>query len=122
MTKKLTSFLLMLSLLVLLLPALAAAQERDGRFIRRDKNGYKVGDNRITFFDGPGIVNYEYRHRWMPGPAGAATVIGTGAGAGAVVGGVTKGKKGAVMGALIGGGAATGLWLYKNRREKRRIF
>ena len=122
MKKKLTSFLLMLSLLVLLLPALAAAQERDGGFIRRDKNGYRVGDGRISIFDGPGIVNYEYRHRWMPGPMGAATVIGTGAGAGAVVGGVTKGKKGAVMGALIGGGAATGLWLYKNRRKKRRIF
>ena len=122
MKKKLTSFLLLLSFLALLLPAAASAQERLGQFIRRDKNGYKVGDSRITFFDGPGIVNYEYRHRWMPGPGGAALVIGTGAGAGALVGGVTKGKKGAAIGALIGGGAATGLWLYKNRREKRRIF
>ncbi|HYV06952.1 MAG TPA: hypothetical protein VFB82_20315, partial [Blastocatellia bacterium] len=66
--------------------------------------------------------NYEYKHRWMPGPGGAATVIGTGAGAGALVGGVTKGKKGAVMGAAIGAAAATGVWLYKNRTEKRRIF
>ena len=119
MKKKLTSFLLMLSFLALLLPAAASAQER---IIRRDKNGYRVGDSRITFFDGPGIVNYEYRHRWMPGPLGAATVIGTGAGAGAVVGGVTKGKKGAAIGAAVGGGAATALWLYKNRREKRAIF
>jgi hypothetical protein len=122
MKKKLTSFLLMLSFLAVLLPAVASAQERYGNIIRRDKNGYRVGDSRITFFDGPGIVNYEYRHRWMPGPGGAAMVIGTGAGAGAVVGGVTKGKKGAAIGAAIGGGAATALWLYKNRREKRRIF
>ena len=122
MKKKLTSFLLMLAFLTLLLPAAASAQDGYGRIIRRDKNGYRVGDSRITFFDGPGIVNYEYRHRWMPGPGGAALVIGSGAGAGALVGGVTKGKKGAAIGALIGGGAATGLWLYKNRRERRRIF
>ena len=122
MKKKLTSFLLMLSFLTLLLPAAASAQDGYGRIIRRDKNGYRVSDSRITFFDGPGIVNYEYRHRWMPGPGGAALVIGTGAGAGALVGGVTKGKKGAAIGALIGGGAAAGLWLYKNRRERRRIF
>ena len=73
MRKKLTSFLLLLSLLILLLPA-AYGQERLGSIIKRDKNGYKVGDTRISFFDGPGIVNYEYRHRWMPGPAGAALV------------------------------------------------
>jgi hypothetical protein len=122
MRKKLTSFLLLLSLLALLLPVTAMGQERFSDFIKRDKNGYKVGDSRITFFDGPGIVNYEYKHRWMPGPAGAATVIGIGAGGGAVVGGVTKGKKGAALGAAIGGGAATALWLYKNRTEKRAIF
>ena len=124
MRKKLGSFLIILSLFALLLPAAALGQDREryGRFIRRDKNGYRVGDGRITFFDGPGIVNYEYKHRWMPGAAGAATVIGTGAGVGAVAGGVAKGKKGAVVGALIGAGAATGIWLYKNRTEKRRIF
>ena len=122
MKKKLTSFLLLLSLLILLLPAAALGQERYGGFIKRDKNGYKIGDSRISFFDGPGIVNYEVRHRWMPGPAGAALVIGTGAGGGALVGGVTKGKKGAAIGAAIGGGAATALWLYKNRKEKRAIF
>ncbi|HSB12152.1 MAG TPA: hypothetical protein VLM38_21880 [Blastocatellia bacterium] len=124
MRKKLASLLLILSLFGLAMPVAALAQQRDeyGGFIRRDKNGYRVGQGRITFFDGPGIVNYEYKHRWMPGPGGAATVIGTGAGAGAVVGGVTKGKKGAVMGAAIGAAAATGIWLYKNRTEKRRIF
>ena len=124
MRKKLASLVLLLSLFGLAMPVAALAQNRDeyGGFIRRDKNGYRVGQGRITFFDGPGIVNYEYRQRWMPGPGGAATVIGTGAGAGAVVGGVTKGKKGAVIGALVGAGAATGLWLYKNRTVKRRIF
>jgi len=124
MRKKLASLLLVLSLFALAMPAAALAQNRGeyGGFIRRDKNGVRVGQGRITFFDGPGLVNYEYKHSWMPGAAGAATVIGTGAGAGAVVGGVTKGKKGALIGAAIGAGAATGIWLYKNRTEKRRIF
>src|SRR5262245_11909093 len=124
MKKKLTMLLLILSLFGLAMPAGTLAQNRDeyGRFIRRDKNGVVVGQGRITFLDGPGFVNYEYKHRWMPGPGGAATVIGTGAGIGAVAGGVTKGKKGAVIGAAIGAGAATGIWLYKNRTEKRRIF
>jgi hypothetical protein len=124
MRSKLGSLLLILSLMVLALPAAALAQHRDeyGGLIRRDKNGVRVGDGRITLFDGPGIVNYQYRQRWMPGPGGAATVIGIGAGAGAATGAVVKGKKGAVVGALVGGGAATGLWLYKNRTIKRRIF
>jgi hypothetical protein len=124
MRSKLGSLLLILSLMVLALPAAALAQHRDeyGGLIRRDKNGVRVGDGRITLFDGPGIVNYQYRQRWMPGPGGAATVIGIGAGAGAATGAVVKGKKGAVVGALIGGGAATGIWLYKNRTIKRRIF
>jgi hypothetical protein len=124
MRRKLASLLLTLSLLVLALPAAAFAQDRGeyGGFIRRDKNGVRVGDGRVTLFDGPGIVNYQYRQRWMPGPGGAATVIGIGAGAGAATGAVVKGKKGAVVGALIGGGTATGIWLYKNRTIKRRIF
>ncbi len=124
MRKKLASLLLLLVLFALSLPAAAIAQNRDeyGGFIKRDKNGYRVGQGKITWFDGPGIVNYQYKHSWMPGPGGAATVIGIGAGAGAVTGGVAKGKKGAAIGAAIGGAAATGLWLYKNRTEKRRIF
>ena len=124
MRKKVSNLLVLLSLLTLLLPAGAMAQNKDefGGFIRRDKNGVRIGQSRITLFDGPGILNYEYKHSWMPGPGGAATVIGIGAGAGAVTGGVVKGKKGAVIGAAIGAGAATGLWLYKNRWEKRRIF
>lgn len=121
MRNKLAGILLIVSLLALAMPLSTFGQD-GGRFIKRDKNGYRVGDGRVTFFDGPGIVNYEYKHSWMPGAAGAATVIGTGAAAGAVTGGVVKGKKGAVIGAAVGAGAATGLWLYKNRREKRRIF
>ena len=112
MRKKLAGLLLILSLFGLALPLNASAQNRDeyGGFIRRDKNGVRVGQGKITLFDGPGILNYQYKHRWMPGPGGAAT------------GAVVKGKKGAVIGALVGGGAATGLWLYKNRTEKRKIF
>ena len=123
--KKLAGLLLVLSLVGLAIPQRALAQNgRDeyGGIVRRDKNGVRIGDTRVTLFDGPGILNYEYKHRWMPGPGGAATVIGIGAGAGAATGGLIKGKKGAVFGALIGGGAATGVWLYKNRTEKRRIF
>ena len=124
MIKKLASILLALCFFALALPAATPAQSRDelGGLIRRDKNGLKVGDSRISILDGPGILNYEYKHHWMPGAGGAATVIGIGAGAGAGTGAIVKGKKGALWGALIGGGAATGLWLYKNRREKRAIF
>jgi hypothetical protein len=123
--KKLASLLLIFSLLGLATTEALGQDRGDGyrKFIRRGKNGIKVGDNAITFFDGPGIVNYEYRQHWMDSPGGVATVVGTGAAAGAVTGGiVTRKKKGAVIGALVGAGAATGVWLYKNRRVKRRIF
>jgi len=126
MRNKLVGLLLMLCVSGLAMPVTTPAQERDGdgyrRVIKRGKNGIRVGDHGINVFDGPGIVNYERRHRWMDSPAGAATVIGTGAAAGAVTGGVVKGKKGAIIGAAVGAGAATGIWLYKNRTEKRRIF
>lgn len=123
MIKRLGSLILALCFFGLTLPLPAHAQDGDDRrIIRRDRNGVRVGDGRISVLDGPGIVNYEYRERWMPGPAGAATVIGIGAGAGAATGAVVGGKKGAVIGALVGGGAATGIWLYKNRRVRRRIF
>ena len=124
MRSKLAGLLLILSLLALALPAVALAQDREGYggYVRRDKNGVRIGDDRIVLFDGPGILNYHRKHRWMSGAGGAATVIGVGAGAGAATGAVVKGKKGAVVGALVGAGAATGIWLYKNRTEKRRIF
>jgi hypothetical protein len=122
MRRKLIALALALTLLVLIVPSMAGAQDRYGRFIRRDRNGLRVGEGRLTLFDGPGIVNYEHRHRWMEGPGGAAIVIGTGAGAGAATGALAGGKKGAAIGALIGGGAATALWLYKNRRHKHKIF
>lgn len=124
MRKKLACLLLILSLFGLAMPVAALAQHREDyrEIIRRGKNGVRVGDSRIVLFDGPGILNYHRKHRWMEGPGGAATVIGVGAGAGAVTGGVVKGKKGAVIGAAVGAAAATGLWLYKNRTEKRRIF
>jgi hypothetical protein len=125
MKRKLGRVLLVVTLIAITIPAQALAQNRSeyGGFIRRDKNGVRVGENtRITLFDGPGIVNYKYKEPWMPGPGGAATVIGIGAGAGAATGGLIRGKKGAIVGAIIGGGAATGLWLYKNRWHTKRIF
>ena len=127
MRRKLGTALVILALLVLAMPMAAWAQKGRDTYdtrglIRRGKNGIKVGDVGLNLFDGPGILNYSYKHRWMEGPAGAATVIGVGAGAGAATGGIIKGKRGAVIGALAGGAAATGIWLYKNRTEKRRIF
>ena len=127
MRRKICTALVILALLVLAMPMAALAQNgrvnSDTRgLLRRGKNGIRLGDVGLNLFDGPGILNYSYKHRWMEGPAGAATVIGIGAGAGAATGGIVKGKKGAVIGALAGGAAATGIWLYKNRTEKRRIF
>ena len=127
MRRKLASLLLILSLLGLASPVAALAQDRDddgyGRIkVKRSKNGIKYGDIGINVLDGPGIVNVERDHHWMDSPLKATAVIGTGAAAGAVAGGVVKGKKGAVIGALVGAGAATGIWLYKNRTEKRKIF
>ncbi|HYP26986.1 MAG TPA: hypothetical protein VE262_09725 [Blastocatellia bacterium] len=122
MRRKLVILFLAIGLLGALMPEPSFAQGEGRRIIKRGKNGYRIGDHGINLFDGPGIVNYERRHRWMDSPAGAAAVIGAGAGAGAITGGVIKGKKGAVVGALIGGGSATALWLYKNRTTRRRIF
>src|SRR6266852_5793836 len=53
MRKKLASLLLVLSLLGLALPLTASAQDRGeyGGFIRRDKNGIRVGQGKITLFD-----------------------------------------------------------------------
>ena len=88
MRNKLASLFLMLCVSGLAMPVTTPAQNRDDdgyrRVIKRGKNGIRVGDHGINLFDGPGIVNYERRHRWMDSPAGAATVIGTGAAAGAV--------------------------------------
>jgi hypothetical protein len=87
--------------------------------------GLRVGNTNFGLFNGPGILNYDYKHSWMPGPAGAITVIGTGAGAGAVAGTLLSHKdkkKGALIGAAAGAGGATLLWLYKNRTERRAIF
>ena len=130
MKRKIGSALVILSIAMLVMPLPALAQNRRDRcdyrgIARRDKNGFRFGDNRVGLFDGPGIINYEHRNRWMDSPAGAAAVIGIGAGAGAATGAIVDGKnpkKGALVGALIGGAAATGVWLYKNRTVKRRIF
>ncbi|HKV37791.1 MAG TPA: hypothetical protein VJX67_01155 [Blastocatellia bacterium] len=126
MKNKLLSLCLLLSMLVVLAPIAALAQGREGSLVKRGKNGVQVGGTEVSLFDGPGILNYSYHHRWMPGAAGATTVIGIGAGGGALAGAAIakkdKRKKGAIIGAIAGGGAATVLWLYKNRTERRAIF
>jgi len=88
-------------------------------------SGVNIGGTNVGLLNGPGILNYDYHHSWMPGAGGAALVIGTGAGAGAVAGTVVSHKdkkKGAIIGAAAGAGGATLLWLYKNRTERRAIF
>lgn len=120
MRRKLAALIVLVTLLALAVPAFG--QSPNGRFVKRGRNGLRVGDFGLSLFDGPGILNYEHKHRWMTGAGGAATVIGIGAGAGAGTGALVDGKRGAVYGALIGAGGATALWLYKNRWHKHRIF
>lgn len=124
MRRNLLGLFLALALLAIASP-MAMAQNLVGDVVRRGKNGVNIAGTKVTLFDGPGILNYEYKHRWMPGPSGAVTVIGGGAGGGALVGTLVSKhdrKKGALIGAAAGGGAATVVWLYKNRTEKRKIF
>ncbi|MGH9760878.1 MAG: hypothetical protein ACREDR_38590 [Blastocatellia bacterium] len=124
MRHKLLSLCLLASIFALASPVTTSAQSI-GNLLRRGKNGVSVAGTKLTLFDGPGILNYQYKHSWMPGPAGAVTVIGAGAGGGALVGTVVSKKdrkKGALIGAAAGAGGATLLWLYKNRTEKRAIF
>ena len=129
MKRKWLGLLVLISLLGLAAPASGLAQSRDGYglggLIKRGKNGIKVGDTNVGLLNGPGIVNYDYKHVWMPGAGGAATVIGAGAGGGALVGTLVakkEKKKGAIIGAAAGAGGATLVWLYKNRTERRPIF
>ncbi|HEU4387922.1 MAG TPA: hypothetical protein VFV34_09015 [Blastocatellia bacterium] len=128
MKKRLAGLLLVLSLAFLAVPETAFGQCRSnnnfGQVVRRGRNGVRVGNFGLNLFEGPGILNYEEKHQWMPGVGGAATVIGIGAGAGAATGALTGqgSKKSTFIGAAIGAGAATGLWLYKNRTERHRIF
>jgi uncharacterized membrane protein len=50
------------------------------------------------------------------GPKARATItIGSGAAIGAGVGGLFRGKKGAAIGALLGGGGTTAVYLLRNR-------
>ena len=46
----------------------------------------------------------------------SAVIIGSSAAVGATIGGLTKGKKGALIGGLLGGGAAT-VWDQVTRRQ-----
>ena len=51
--------------------------------------------------------------------ARAAVTIGSGAAIGAGVGGIFSGKKGALIGALLGGGGAGAVYLLRNRNDNR---
>ena len=68
------------------------------------------------------VVYQDERPRSTRSKTKTVLVIGGSAASGAGLGGLVGGKKGALIGAAVGAGAATGLWLYKNRTEKRRIF
>lgn len=60
----------------------------------------------------------EYRRPARRSVKKSAVIIGSAAGIGAGVGALTKGKKGALIGAAIGGGAAT-VWDQVTRRQPR---
>ena len=61
-------------------------------------------------------VSYESVRRPVRTKTKSAVIIGSSTAIGATVGGLTKGKKGALIGGLIGGGAAT-VWDQVTRRQ-----
>ena len=61
-------------------------------------------------------VSYESVRRPVRTKTKSAVIIGSSAAIGATVGGLTKGKKGALIGGLVGGGAAT-IWDQVTRRQ-----
>jgi hypothetical protein len=71
--------------------------------------GYREGAYRTHY-----VTRYrvDHRHRsWGK----SALIIGGGAGTGAGIGGIVNGKKGALIGAALGGGAAS---LYEGARRR----
>ena len=63
-------------------------------------------------------VSYESVRRPVRTKTKSAVIIGSSTAVGATIGGLTKGKKGALIGGLIGGGAAT-VWDQVTRRQGR---
>ena len=61
-------------------------------------------------------VSYESVRRPVRTKTKSAVIIGSSAAVGATIGGLTKGKKGALIGGLVGGGAAT-VWDQVTRRQ-----
>jgi hypothetical protein len=64
----------------------------------------------------PRTVSYESVRRPVRTKTKSAVIIGSSAAVGATIGGLTKGKKGALIGGLLGGGAAT-VWDQVTRRQ-----
>ena len=61
-------------------------------------------------------VSYESVRRPVRTKTKSAVIIGSSTAVGATIGGLTKGKKGALIGGLLGGGAAT-VWDQVTRRQ-----
>lgn len=113
--KKVLASLLVLFVLMVSVPLVAEACPRHRRHVKRSNvsrnyaapryrtAGYAYRDNR-TFYQ---------RHR-------DKVNLAIGAGSGALIGGLTKGKKGAGIGALIGGGGAALYTYILNPKKKRR--
>jgi hypothetical protein len=64
----------------------------------------------------PRTVSYQSVRRPVRTKTKSAVIIGSSAAVGATIGGLTKGKKGALIGGLLGGGAAT-VWDQVTRRQ-----
>ena len=61
----------------------------------------------------------EIRHKFSNGKKRDVATIGIPAGAGALIGGLTKGGKGAAVGSAVGGAAGTGVVLATRGKEVR---
>ncbi len=103
MKKFITAFIVM-AVLAIMMPLAAEAQTY------RTKRVYKNGRYQtVRVYKKPSFYR---RHR-------NAVNIGIGTGAGALIGGIARGKKGALIGSAIGAGGSA-LYTYKLKKKKRR--
>ena len=119
MKKGLVSIFCLLVLTLTSLPVGAQTRYRRYEDTRRNEQRYDDYRYRDRVYNGR-------RYRWDRDRSfwdrhRDKLTTGIGAGAGAVIGGAVSGKKGAIIGALLGGGGAA-LYTYKLRDNRRRRY